>query len=85
MFAYMATQPPWSRQVAARIKRAIRQSRRSEIFYSEQTGIALSTLRRRLAGITPWTLSEVEAVAKALDKDPDSFLASPSDPESAAS
>lgn len=70
----MATQPSWSRQVAARIRREIRESRRSEVFYSEQTRIPLSTLRRRLSGITPWTLTEIEALAKALDTDPDRLL-----------
>lgn len=70
----MAIQPRWSRLVSTRITKAIRQSPWSETYIASESGIALNTLRRRLGGTTPWTLTEVEAVAKVLSIDPDTFL-----------
>lgn len=41
--------------------------------------MAVTTLDRRIKGLSPWTLTEVEAVALALRKHPDTFTNSPPD------
>lgn len=81
----MASTPRWAPLVAARIRKAIRQSPWSETYVSDESGISLATLRRRLRGTTSWTLAEVEAVAKVLNTDPDDFLKSNPDRQSEAS
>lgn len=70
----MASEGRWSRQVAARIKRAIHDSGWSDSHVSEQSGIALSTLRRRVAGHDTWRLAEIEAIARTLRIDPDALV-----------
>jgi hypothetical protein len=62
----MAT-PPTNRTIAERVREAMETADRSEVTLALDTGIARSTLRRRLAGTTPWLTSELVAIASVLD------------------
>lgn len=70
---YMESAASWSDTVAARINAAIEDDVRPVHHIATESGLALNTLRRRISGPSPWTLREVEAVARALRKHPDTF------------
>ncbi|WP_280454874.1 helix-turn-helix domain-containing protein [Nocardia brasiliensis] len=77
----MAYNTRWSHRVAARVRSAIEAAiDRSELSVTQladRTGIPLSTLRRRIQGINPWDIDQLEYVAEALGVDLDSFLSDP--------
>lgn len=67
----------WTSEISSHIKEAVDRAKEaglSEPQLEQRTGIALSTLRRRLAGDLLWTLAEVEAVARALDTTPQELI-----------
>jgi predicted transcriptional regulator len=66
----MASTAGWPREVAQRIKNAIRESGLADHRIAELSGIPMSTFRRRIQGVNPWTLTEISAVAKVLKVDP---------------
>lgn len=71
----MATKPEWEYRAAARIKENIKASPYTEHSLAMETGISLSTLRRRIASSIPsWTLQEVGAVARAFRVSPEALL-----------
>jgi hypothetical protein len=66
----MASTAGWPREVAQRIRKAIRDSGLAEQRIAELSNIPMSTFRRRVRGVNPWTLTEISAVAKVLNVDP---------------
>lgn len=54
-------------QVAARVERRAKDAGLNPVLLAERTGIARSTLLRRLSGASPFTVAELAAVAGALD------------------
>lgn len=59
--------PPSNQTVAARVRVAMEQAGHSEKSLADITGIARSTLRRRLTGGSPFTTAELAAVAPVLE------------------
>ncbi|MGW4715536.1 helix-turn-helix domain-containing protein [Nocardia sp. NPDC004260] len=66
----MASTAGWPREVAQRIRKAIRDSGLAEQRIAELSDIPMTTFRRRVRGVNPWTLTEISAVAKVLNIDP---------------
>ena len=56
--------------MAQRIRKAIRDSGLAEQRIAELSDIPMTTFRRRVRGVNPWTLTEISAVAKVLNIDP---------------
>lgn len=52
----------------------MRESGLSDHRIAELAGIPMSTFRRRVQGVNPWTLSEIDSVAKVLHIDPDTLV-----------
>jgi transcriptional regulator with XRE-family HTH domain len=65
----MATTTTYTVTVAANVKDAITAANVSELALSENAHIARTTLRRRLSGQSPFTVSELQAIAAYLDLD----------------
>jgi excisionase family DNA binding protein len=59
----MATTTTYTVTVAANVKDAITAANVSELALSENAHIARTTLRRRLSGQSPFTVSELQAIA----------------------
>lgn len=59
----------WPFEVAARIRAEVAHQRRTKGDLAAAMGMSRSTLARRLAGRTPWTVNEVEALAGLLEVD----------------
>lgn len=51
----------------AQIRKFIDASDLPESRIAERSGIPISTFRRRYRGVNPWTLTEIESVADALE------------------
>ena len=64
----------YQRQVAERVAEAIVTHDQNAFAVSQGTGIPRSTLNRRLAGVTPFTVAEVASVAAFLGIDVRSLL-----------
>ena len=64
----------YTQRVAARVGWAIHDSGIPAAEVARQVGMSVSTLRRRLAGHTSFTPSEVVAIAHALGMEPLAFL-----------
>ena len=60
--------------VAARITKARKIAGRSSIWLAEKSGIAEKTLTRRFAAPERFTLAELSAIARALDRELEDFL-----------
>lgn len=69
----------WAKRVEQKIRAAIENSDLSENEFATLSGIALTTFRRRVAGVNPWTTSEIAAVARVLDTDPQSLVTVPAE------
>jgi len=59
--------PPTNQTIAARVRVAMDEAGQSEKSLADVTGIARSTLRRRLTGGSPFTTAELAAVAPVLE------------------
>ncbi|WGH92126.1 helix-turn-helix transcriptional regulator [Auritidibacter ignavus] len=56
-----------SSQVAQIVAQAIESAQFSETYMAEQTNIARSTLQRKLAGKSPFTVDDLNDIAKTLN------------------
>lgn len=65
-----------ARQVSKRVRAAIEASEHSWRDVAEGSGIPRETFRRRLNDQNPFSIDEIEAVARFLGMDPDAFLES---------
>lgn len=70
----MGNRARWSTRVAARVKEAVEASPLTVSKVVRLTGIPRTTFDRRLEGINPWDLEQLEAVAEAIDVDLDEFF-----------
>ncbi|MFC8531861.1 helix-turn-helix domain-containing protein [Nocardia sp. NPDC057227] len=70
----MAQLTPRSRQVSARVEAAIKSSPLSQTAVADITGIPRETLRRRVRGISAFTVDELESIARVLEVDPDDLF-----------
>ena len=61
---------------ATLVAEAIASAERSRKWTAEKSGIAVSTLRRKLAGGADFTIGEVERIARALNLHPADLLPS---------
>ena len=61
----METKPPTetTRRIAATVSSALRDAGVTQEVAADATGIPLTTLRRRLRGVSAWKTHEIEAVA----------------------
>jgi transcriptional regulator with XRE-family HTH domain len=57
---------PYPQIVAEAVKQAMTAANHTEASLSEASGIPRVTLRRRLLGVTPFTVAELAAIAAAL-------------------
>lgn len=73
---HMGSTNELARQVAARVRAAIETSEYSSRHVADLTGIPRETLRRRLNDLQPFSIDEIELVARCLGIDPDAFLES---------
>lgn len=70
----MGNQPRWSERIATNVRRAIKASGYTEHKIANLAGIPKSTFDRRVRGVNPWTTDELEAVADALEIDPNDLI-----------
>lgn len=71
----MDTPPTFAATVATAVSTAIQEQGQTVLGLAEATGIARVTLTRRLAGHTPFTVAELDAIASALGVDVRTFTA----------
>jgi hypothetical protein len=60
--------------VTTRVRRAVKASGIPEYTVAKLAGIPNTTFGRRLDGINPWNVDEIEAVAKAIGVDPNDLI-----------
>lgn len=74
----MAYEPPWSQRVAAKLTAAIDASPKTLDQLATETGIPLTTFHRRYKHgykrKNAWDIEEIEALAEALEIDPDALM-----------
>ncbi|WP_305781250.1 helix-turn-helix domain-containing protein [Nocardia nova] len=74
----MAYEPAWSQRVAAKLTAAIDASPKTLQQLADETGIPLSTFFRRYKHgykrKNAWDIEQIEALAEALDTDPDALM-----------
>jgi transcriptional regulator with XRE-family HTH domain len=64
----------FTQTVAARVRAAMAAQRKTVVDLSDATGMALSTLSRRLSGRSAWRTDEIAAVADFLGITPGSIV-----------
>jgi predicted transcriptional regulator len=69
-------------RVAELVKKAIDDSGESHNAIAKAASVPYATLDRKLKGVTPFNVSELNRIARATGKTPGEFL--PDDPEAAA-
>lgn len=70
----MESKSRWSLRVTARVRKALKDSGLTDTRIAELSGIPRTTFHRRVTGVDPWNTAQLEAVAKAIEVDPDTLL-----------
>jgi transcriptional regulator with XRE-family HTH domain len=70
----MDSTPDATRRVAAAVSAALGESNLSVLSAAEQTGIPRSTLSRRLTGTSPFTITELDLLARLLGVSVEHFI-----------
>jgi transcriptional regulator with XRE-family HTH domain len=66
--------PSNSRRVADAVRERLRELGKTQLDIVDATGIPRTTLNRRMTGLSPFTITELELIAAFLDTTPSKFL-----------
>lgn len=70
----METSQTWSQKVTERVRSAIKDAGKTELYVGNEAGIPNATFSRRMNGHYPLTITDLEAIADVLGVHPGVFV-----------